>query len=42
MLMTMKILAIVQHQNMLCDATIHGGGYELQVHIFKLGDYMCP
>jgi hypothetical protein len=38
----MKFLAIIQHQNMLLhDASIQKGGYELQVHIFKLGDYMC-
>jgi hypothetical protein len=42
MLMTMKILAIVQYQYMLlCDATIQKGSYELQVHIFKFGDYVC-
>jgi len=42
MLMTKKILTIVEHQNMLlCDAIIQGSGYELQVDIFKLGDYVC-
>jgi hypothetical protein len=40
MLMTMENLAIVQHQNTLCYATIQGGDYWLGVRKFELGDYL--
>ncbi len=38
--MTMENLAIVQHQNTLCDASIQGGDYWLGIWNFELGDYV--
>jgi hypothetical protein len=36
----MKNLAIVQHRSTFQYATIQGGGYQLQVCKFELGDYV--
>jgi hypothetical protein len=38
--MVMKNLTIAQHYNTLHCGTICGGGYWLQIHKFKLRDYV--